>query len=101
MSQNTMAAVAIAFVLGVLTVALWYQNKHPRQIVATSTVVVDSRKPGGARQTLNVRTVRIDQATFQEVEMPNGTWIGCEGDCRRAAREAGEEFWDAMARSRH
>ncbi len=101
MSQNTMAAVAVAIVLGVLGFALWYQGAHPRQILGTATLIVDSRKAGGGRATLAVRTVRVNQVTFQEIEMPNGTWINCDGDCRKAAREAGDEFWDAAAQRRH
>jgi hypothetical protein len=90
-----MAIVMIVLVLGVLAAGLWYQSRYPREIVGTSSLVVESRRAGGQRSTHEVRTVRIKAATFQEVRMPNGTWIGCAGDCVQAVREAGDEFWDA------
>ena len=100
MSQTTMAAVAIALVLGMLGFGLWYSWRHPREIVATGTVVVQSGRVGGSATTLKTRDVAINKVVFKEVELPNGTWIDCAGDCAAAARDAGEGFWDKQARER-
>jgi hypothetical protein len=77
-----------------LAFALWYQRANPRQIVATGTIIVESRRAGGTTLTLTTRDVRIANTTFREVQMPNGTWLDCAGDCRKAVREATDEFWD-------
>ena len=84
--------------LAVLAFALWYQQRHPRIIEGTSTVRVESRVRLGRPVTLQTRAVRIANSRFEEVQMPNGTWIGCAGDCRKAALDAGPDFWDAQAR---
>ena len=89
-----MAIVVLLLVLAVLVAGLWYQSRHPREVVSTESIVVASRRAGSAGTMHEVRTVRINKATFQEIRMPNGTWIGCAGDCVKAAREAGDEFWD-------
>ena len=85
-------------ILCVLVFALWYQQRDPRVIRSTSIIRVASSKQGGAPMTLETRVVRIADTRFEEVRMPNGTWIGCAGDCRKAALDAGPDFWDAQAR---
>ena len=94
MSQGALAAIAIALVLGVLGFGLWYTMQYPRQIVGTGTVVIHSARAGGATMTLKTRDVAINKVVFKEVEMPNGSWIDCAGDCATAARDAGDGFWD-------
>lgn len=86
--------------LAVLALGLWYQQRHPREIVATGEIRVESKARPGSPMTLATRTVAIGPARIQEVRMPNGTWIDCAGDCRKAALEAGPDFWDALARDR-
>ena len=98
MQDRLVGYLMAAFVLGLLAFGLWYQSQYPREIIKTGTVSVQSRKTGGGMQTLKTRDVSINGAVFSEVELPNGTWIGCQGDCRTAAREAGDEFWDAKAK---
>ena len=93
MSQSTIAAVVIALMLGFLAFALVYSQKFPREIVGSGTVLVRSERAGGGSATLKTRDVSINKVVFQEVEMPNGTWIDCAGDCTKSAREAGEGFW--------
>jgi hypothetical protein len=95
-----MALVALILVLGVLGYGLWYHERHPREIIDTSSVLVESRKAGGERQTLTVRTVRIANTTFQEIQLPSGTWLDCGTDCRQAARDAGDDFWVAQEKTR-
>ena len=85
-------------VLAVLAFALWNQQRYPRVIEATSHIRVASPKQAGASMMLETRVVRIADIRFEEVRRPNGTWIGCAGDCRKAALDAGPDFWDAQAR---
>lgn len=96
MRRRLIPLAMIAFVLAVLAYALSYQRDNPREIVATGTARVESSRPGGAAQTLRTRDVRIAGVVFKEIELPNGTWIACAGDCIRAAREAGEDFWQTQ-----
>ncbi len=96
MRRRLIPLAMIAFVLAVLAYALSYQRDNPREIVATGAARVESSRPGGAAQTLRTRDVRIAGVVFKEIEMPNGTWIPCAGDCARAAREAGEDFWQTQ-----
>ena len=101
MSQTQMVAIVVLLMLGVGGYAVWYSQQHPRQIVGRGTVQVRSERAGGPIITLKTRDVSINGKVFQEVEMPNGTWIACAGDCAKAAREAGDGFWDKQARDRH
>jgi hypothetical protein len=98
MLGRSVGVLVAMFVLGLLAYGLWYQRQHPREIVATSTLAVQSRKAGGGTMTLKTREVSVNGIRFSEIELPNGTWIDCQGDCRKAAREAGDEFWEARAR---
>ena len=93
MSQSTLAALSIAFIAAVAGFAFWYSQQYPREIVGTSTINVRSDRAGGGSATLKTRDVAINKTIFKEVEMPNGTWIDCAGDCAKAARDAGENFW--------
>lgn len=98
--MNPYAAAMITIVLGVLAFGLWYQNQNPRRIVSEGSVTVPARKPGTTTMQLRTRIVDIGGRQFSEVEMPNGTWIGCEGDCVNAAREAKDELWEKLDRIR-
>jgi hypothetical protein len=84
------------FMLAILAYGLWYQNRHPRQIISTGQIRVEGKSRPGAPMTLETRRVRVGAVEFEEVRMPNGTWIDCAGDCRKAALEAGPDFWDAL-----
>lgn len=98
MSQSTMAAVAIAVVFGVLGFALWYSQQHPRLVVGTGVIRVRSDSAAGGTSSHRTRDISINGVVFQEVELPNGTWIACGGECARAVRDAGEGFWDKKQR---
>ena len=87
-------------IISVLAFALWYQRQYPREIISTSTIRVVSASRPGPPMSLQTRVVKIANTRFEEVRMPNGTWIGCAGDCRRAALDAGPDFWDAQARDK-
>ncbi len=87
-------------IIAVLGFALWYQQQYPREIVSTSSIRVVSTLRPGPPMALETRVVKIANNRFEEVRMPNGTWIGCAGDCRKAALDAGPDFWDAQARDR-
>ena len=88
------ALLMMALVLGVLVFAHWYERRYPREIIRTGTVQVRSQRPGGGVATHKTRDVSVNGVVFQEVALPSGSWIDCAGDCERAAREAGEAFWE-------
>lgn len=93
------AMAGIAVVLSVLVFGLWYQNRHPREIIGSGSVRVV--RTNGTAATHATRTVSINGAVFQEVALPNGTWVECGGgDCARAAREAVESFWQLQDQTR-
>ncbi len=100
MSGRTMAVLMAALVLGVLAFGLWYQSQHPRRILSEGQIRVTPSRSGAAAVTLKTREIDINGARFQEIEMPNGTWVNCAGDCAKAAREASEEFWTKIDRER-
>jgi hypothetical protein len=75
-----------------LAFALWYSRQYPREIVGQATIEVTGVR-GQAPVRLKTRDVSINKVVFKEVEMPNGTWIDCAGDCAKAARDAGDGFW--------
>ncbi len=92
MSFNVVVAAIIAGMIGVLTFALWYSQQYPREIVGQGSIEVTGVR-GQAAVRLKTRDVSINKVVFKEVEMPNGTWIDCAGDCAKAARNAGDGFW--------
>ena len=100
MRRRLVPLAVIGLVLAVLVLGLTYQRDNPREIVGTGSVTVAGVRAGSKTLTLRTRDVRIAGAVFKEVEMPGGTWIACTGDCARAAREAGDEFWDAQQKQR-
>lgn len=100
MSVKMGGALVALLVVGIGIVGLWYQNRHGRVIVGTGSLRVESRTRPGDVQVLRTRTVAVGRVRLEEIELPRGTWIDCAGDCARAAREAGPDFWDAQARDR-
>ena len=93
-----MIAIVVTLILGVGGAAVWFTQQYPRVIIGTGRVEVRSERAGGGSTTLDTRTVQIKAAIFQEVKLANGTWVPCQGDCAKAAREAGDGFWDKQQR---
>jgi hypothetical protein len=92
MPLNVVAAAVVAGMLGVLAYALWYSKQYPREIVGQGSIEVTGVR-GGTAVRLKTRDVSINKFVFKEVEMPSGSWIDCAGDCAKAARDAGDGFW--------
>jgi hypothetical protein len=90
--SNALPAAAIALFAAGLAFVFWYQRQHPRVITATGEMRVRGLRGDGSA-VLRTRDVSVNGVVFKEIEMPNGTWIDCAGDCARAAREAGDGFW--------
>jgi hypothetical protein len=72
--------------------------RYPARVVSMGTVEVGDG--GAGRVRLLVRTVASGGITLTEVELPNGTWIDCGGDCAAAARKATTGFWDEQQKKR-
>ncbi|MFV0297108.1 MAG: hypothetical protein ACK5JT_13420 [Hyphomicrobiaceae bacterium] len=86
-------------VIAVLIAGLWYQQRHPRRIISHDRITVPSQLSGNLSVTLETRVVAIGSRRIEEVRLPHGTWIDCGGDCRKAALEAGPEFWQTIERN--
>lgn len=99
MRRKALPLTVIIGLLAFLAYALWFQHENPREIVATGTAFIPARS-GGEAKALRTRDVRIAGVVFKEIEMVNGTWIPCAGDCARAAFESVDEFWQSQQPSR-
>ncbi len=99
MSFNVLVAALIAGIIAIAGFAVWYSQQYPREIVAHGSIEVAGVR-GADRVRLKTRDVSINKVVFKEIEMPNGTWIDCAGDCTKAAREAGDGFWPAQIDSK-
>ena len=100
MSVKAGGVVIAILVIAIAAYGLWLQHGHPRVVVSTGTVRVDSAAKPEVFQILKTRVVDIGRVRVTEVELPNGTWIDCSGDCRKTAVEAVPEFFEALSRSR-
>lgn len=87
-------------VVGLGVLGIWYQQHHPRTIISTGTVRMESATRSGPAVVLATRRLDVNGVRFEEVRLSSGSWIGCAGNCRQAALEAGPEFWDSQARDR-
>lgn len=82
---------------GIVGWGLWNQRQHPPRIVATGTVDVED-KAKGRKLTLPTRTIETGTIRSVQVELPNGTWIDCAGDCRETVLREHLEFWQERQR---
>ena len=73
---------------------LYLQFKHPRKITGTGQVTAKSRYTPAKTLTLRTRDVEGSGTTFQEVELPGGTWIDCGGDCAETVRREVLDLWE-------
>lgn len=94
MGRTQMMTLVLVFVAGVAAYAFWYSRQYPREVVGHGSVRVASSKAAGGYATHATRKVSIKGSVFEEVALPNGTWIACKGDCAKAAFEAGDGFWE-------
>ena len=99
MSVKTGGMLLAIAMLVILAAGLWHRYGQPRRIVASGTVRVAPERDSAAGATLRTRVVMQGTVRIEEVELPGGTWIDCAGDCARAAREAGPDFWESVRRN--
>ena len=79
----------LCFGLVVLGVA-GMQFMPPFNSAADAASVTACSRYGKGCVTAPVRRTR----TELEVRFPNGTWVGCAGDCREKLRDESIDFWD-------
>lgn len=99
MTVKTGGLILALAMLAILAAGLWYRHGQARRVVASGIVHVAPAVGGVLPVTLSTRVVMLGPTRFEEVELPNGTWIDCAGDCVKAAREAGPDFWEAVRRN--
>jgi hypothetical protein len=101
MDGKSIGALFAAGMAAALAFVFWYQSRNPRVIVGYNQISVTKKSPAGVeRATLRTREIEIAGRRFWEVELRNGTWIDCAGDCRKAVDEAGDGFWEKIERER-
>ncbi len=95
-------ATAIAIVgLGMAGYGIWQQIANPPRVLSVGNVDVADPRGGDVKKVrLVTRSVAVGKTVRSEVELPNGTWIDCSGDCADAARKATIDFWEEIRKSR-
>ncbi len=96
------AAIGIAIVgLAMASYGIWEQIANPPRVLSVGNVEVpDPRSRNGKKVRLLTRTVSVGKVVRAEVELPNGTWIDCSGDCATAVKKATVDFWDEQRKNR-
>jgi hypothetical protein len=96
------AAITIA-ALGAAIVGygLWMQTKFPPRTLSTGTVEVrDPRRNDNGKMRLLTRVQAVGGITRSEVELPNGTWLDCGGDCAGTVHKVTAGFWDEQQKKK-
>ena len=89
------AAVGIALLgIGIITYGTWMRYQYPARVISEGSIEVVLRGTDKGKVRLPTRKVATGGVTLEEVKLTNGTWIDCAGDCARAVRRAGPDFWD-------
>ena len=78
----------------------WMRVQNPARVISQGSVEVLVRGTDTGKVRLPTRRVAVGGVTLDEVELPNGTWIDCSGDCASAARKVGPDFWDEQQKRR-
>jgi hypothetical protein len=96
------AAIGICGIgIAIAAYGTWMRVAYPPRVVSTGTIeVVNANRPGAEKVRLLTRVLSAGNVTLSEVELPNGTWIDCGGDCASAARKAGPDFWDEQQKKK-
>lgn len=97
MSLKFAAALLALLMVAIAAWGIWYQRAHPARILATGSVRVEDARTRTSL-ILRTRTLEFGAVRRQEVELPNGTWIDCGGDCADAVKRGLTEFWDDQQR---
>lgn len=93
-------AIAIAG-LGMASYGIWQQVASPPRLLSVGNVDVADPRGGDVKKVrLVTRAVAIGKIVRSEVELPNGTWVDCSGDCADAARKATIDFWDEQRKGK-
>lgn len=97
MAMKLAAALVAVIGLGLVGYGIWYHSQHPARVIATGSVRVEEKR-GGRMLVLKTRSLEIGTIRKQELELPNGTWIDCGGDCADAVKRGHTEFWEEQQR---
>ncbi|MEO0617863.1 MAG: hypothetical protein AAFZ01_01135 [Pseudomonadota bacterium] len=74
----------------------WPHADASRQTLSHSSIEVTSRHGNGTARNIAIRTVRRGALTIEEVEIADGTWKDCGGDCAETYRTAKLDFWNTQ-----
>ena len=83
-------------VIGLGSFALYDAVYGPPQVVLEyGNIEAVSAHDSGKRAEARTRHVQRGKLTFWEVELPDGAWHDCGGDCADAYRKQALDFWRA------
>lgn len=95
------AAIGIAVLgLGIASYGIYQQLANPMRVLSVGNIVVDDPRGGTEKKRLVTRTIANGPIVRSEVELPNGTWLDCGGDCAATVRKATIDFWDEQRKNR-
>jgi hypothetical protein len=86
--------------LGVVVYGTYMRRIDPLTVIGESKIEVADPKGSAAKVVFRIRTVRGGGFTTEQVELPGGTWIDCNGDCRDTVRKATVDFWDEQRKKK-
>jgi hypothetical protein len=85
--------------LGIVAYGTYLRWIDPPKVVSASRIEMTDPKSGG-KVSFPTRKVQGGGIVTEQVQLPGGTWIDCDGDCREAVRKTTTDFWDEQQRRR-
>ena len=82
-------------------IVFWRQQNKEITVLDYGTTTVSSRFGHGENIGARTRRVRRGDIASQQVELSEGTWIDCAGDCAETLRKQKIDFWEVRRRREH
>jgi hypothetical protein len=95
---QVMPYVLLALGVAIVGYGLWRRQQDPPKVISIGSFEYKDKL--GTSLVFPKRVVAVAGFETTEVQLPNGTWIDCRGDCAKAIREEHAEIFDAQRERR-
>jgi hypothetical protein len=97
MTPRRLLPIMLAVMLAILAYGMYQQVTNIPVLHAEGRLLMRAEELKGSRDVeLATRDIKLAGVRRWQVQMPGGTWIDCEGDCRSAVLRAGPQLWETL-----
>lgn len=91
-----LASLILVVVVGLGGTMLYWSLTTPVVVLGTGEVMVESQFTPGKSAIVPTRKIAQGELRTEQVQLSDGVWVDCAGDCAEAFRRQSLDFWETQ-----